>query len=150
VDGLDAALSVDWLERALRDGTIADPSQDLIIAEVFGEVVGFGLVTGTAGDESGQTYYLAGKVLPEWRGEGIGRALITENERRLTSHAGQNGERWPCVFETACADTQDDAVELLISLGYIPVATGPFSVGKPGLIPPAVGDKQILFRKAMR
>ena len=61
-------------------------ARDLLIAEVDGQIVGS--ADGTATIRDGHAvHYLFGRVHPDWRRRGIGRALFRWNERRARDRA---------------------------------------------------------------
>ena len=56
-------------------------ARDLLIAEVDGQIVGSADGTATIRDDHA-VHYMFGRVHPDWRRRGIGRALFRWNERR--------------------------------------------------------------------
>ena len=65
--------------------------RDMLIAEVDGRIVGE--ASGTASIRDGYpVHYLSGRVHPDWRRRGIGRALFRWNERRARERAAAEPE----------------------------------------------------------
>jgi mycothiol synthase len=98
-----------------------DPRRDMIIAEIDGNAVGYSRVFYEHELEGADLYWHFGFMLPEWRGQGIGKAMIHWAEmhaRELDRERGGTG--------TIYASTQVDAGEvglenLLRDIGYEPV-----------------------------
>ena len=66
-------------------------ARDLLIAEVDGQIVGH--ADGTATIRDGYpVHYVCGRVHPDWRRRGIGRALFRWNERRARDRAAAEPE----------------------------------------------------------
>lgn len=74
-----------------------DPVKDIVVAEKEhdGEIVAFGYCTRAVGLIDGTLhicYYQFGYVLPEYRGQGIGSALLDFTEARSRTIAAENGD----------------------------------------------------------
>lgn len=112
----DVAGLAQWFAHA----STWDPLTDVLLAEVNGELVGYGKVHWTEDNDGGRNYALWGSVHPAWRRRGLGRAILHANQRRLREiEAGQEvpsgvDQR----FETWCAETQVGAMALLASEGF--------------------------------
>jgi mycothiol synthase len=63
--------------------TNCDPYQDMIFAEVAGEVVGYSRVAWNLNDEGEWLAFHLGFLLPDYRRKGIGSAMLCFNEERL-------------------------------------------------------------------
>jgi mycothiol synthase len=104
-----------------------DLNQDLLIAEVDGLVVGYTRVfweVETAGNWLGCH---VGFLNPDWRGLGIGTAMLQFADNRLRSIAEQlrGSEHLPegrtCYFSTTAQATEKYTIALLEKHGYSPV-----------------------------
>jgi mycothiol synthase len=71
----------------------SDPGADIIVAEVGDQVVGFGRVMWWE-EGNGEVIYFSeiGRVIPEWRQKGIGRAILRWSEARLREIAERHLE----------------------------------------------------------
>jgi ribosomal protein S18 acetylase RimI-like enzyme len=67
-------------------------ARDLLIAEVDGQLVGEANGTATIRGEGYPVHMLWGRVHPDWRRRGIGRALFRWNERRARDRAAAEPE----------------------------------------------------------
>jgi mycothiol synthase len=89
-----------------------------LVAEVNGQVVGHGMVEGWHEADDRWVYLVRGWVLPEWRGCGIGTAMLHwgENRARQLAASEHLGERFE--FATQASSTEFEATALLLHEGY--------------------------------
>jgi mycothiol synthase len=104
--------------------TNCDPYQDMIFAEVKGEVVGYGRVSWRI-DQDGQWLgFLIGFLLPDWRWKGIGGRMLRFGEKRLAQIAlhlretGTLNNSNNCFFEIDHEQGERDKESILIREGY--------------------------------
>jgi GNAT superfamily N-acetyltransferase len=101
-----------------------DPYQDMIFAEVHGEVVAYNRVFWELLDEGSYVYTLFGFMLPAWRRKGIGTAMLLRAEKRLRQIAASHPQDSPRFFQSWAFDTEKGTKALLESQGYQPVRYG--------------------------
>jgi ribosomal protein S18 acetylase RimI-like enzyme len=113
-----------------------DPYQDMLFAELAGEVVGYGRVWWDFnGDGDWLGFHLA-FLNPEARRMGIGTAILNHNEGRLREIAdrlasdGTLGPSVPRYFEVWTSDTEAGKERMLIKEGY-EAARYAFSMQRP-------------------
>ena len=120
----------DQLERAETPEVIAhfyahlvksDPYQDMLFAEMDGQVIGYSRVSWREELDGRRIYSHFGFLLPAWRRKGIGRAMLRYNQRRIQQIAASHPDHTLCFFESQAADTEISATALLLSEGYTPV-----------------------------
>jgi GNAT superfamily N-acetyltransferase len=114
----------DTLEDVARNYsrlTNCDPYQDMIFAEIAGELVGY--VRGWWWDEArtGRLYGLAGFLVPAWRRQGIGRLMQLWMEGRLREIAATHPSHQDRFFQVNVSQHQVGTAILLEGLGYQPV-----------------------------
>ncbi|HUS17435.1 MAG TPA: GNAT family N-acetyltransferase, partial [Chloroflexia bacterium] len=121
-DGMDDDLhTLDTLRHSYRPMPGYLPARDMVIAEVDGTPVACTrVVVDRLLDGSGE-YWHVGFVLPDWRGRGIGRALLgwLEDHSRALQGAQPAGDP---VFLQADVDRREPRRERLVQrLGYTAV-----------------------------
>ena len=86
----------DWLSTAedvradYSHLTNCDPATDMIFAEIAGKTVGYGRCWWIDLKEEGRIYYFFVRLLPEWRNQGIRRAMMRHLEQRLRDIASDH------------------------------------------------------------
>ncbi len=109
--------------EALRRGLarlVAEQQAHLhLLAQVHDQVVGYSLLESWLEDDGRWVYLILGWVLPEWRGRGLGTAMLHWGEqtaRRLaaTEHPGE-----PFEFAANASSTEQDTTALLLNEGYV-------------------------------
>lgn len=115
---LEGSLDQEAIRVALAQAAASHQLDRWRLAEVEGQVVGYGNL-GSWHEEDGRwVYVIRGWVLPNWRGQGIGTALLEwgEDQVRRIAPAEHPGE--PFEFAASATDTQPDAAALLVQAGY--------------------------------
>jgi ribosomal protein S18 acetylase RimI-like enzyme len=118
VDGLERTDTVEDLARFYNNLVNCDPYQDVLFAEVDGDVVGYSRVMWAAGPEGQRHYRHYTYLLPDWHGQEIRRAMLRHSERRLVDIADGHQETVPFWFETYAMGTERHWEKLLIAEGY--------------------------------
>jgi len=129
VDQLEHATTVEDIARDYEHLINSDPYRDMLFVEMHGEVVGYSRVFWFKRDDGTYAYGHFANLLPAWRGQGIRRAMLHHNERRLReiaiAHINSNGrsaaERY---FESWANTTEMHWRALLTEAGYVPVRYG--------------------------
>lgn len=119
-DGIERSLTLDEIEHVYTHLVNSDPFEDMVFAEVDGEVVGYAQVRWRQVLNGPRIFLLSGFVHGQWRRKGIGRALLQWNESRalqIVDDLPDNRERF---FVTDAADTELGAQALFHQEGYKP------------------------------
>jgi mycothiol synthase len=95
-----------------------DPPRDVTLAEVDGRVVAIGFRSIVDTTDGFREYRLHGAVDPAFRGRGIGRAMLLENERRLRDAAAAEHGASRRIFGSWSGESQVADTALLASAGY--------------------------------
>ena len=118
VDGLERSDTVEDVARIYQTLVNCDPYEDMLFAEVDGEVIGYSRVSWAAVQEGVRFYRHYTYLLPGWRGKGIRRTLLRNSESRLVEIAAGHEETEQSWFETFAAGTEHHWENLLLSEGY--------------------------------
>jgi mycothiol synthase len=108
-EGLSASLS-----RAAAEGR----QDQWLVAEVEGQVVGYSQLEWWPEGDGTWVYLTLGWVLPDWRGKGIGTAMLhwAEDRSRCLAAAQHPGE--PSELAANASSTEYEATALLVHEGY--------------------------------
>ena len=154
-DGIDERVSEAGISNWFAHPSPAfDASRDVVVAEVDGEVVAYG-VSGWVDTTDGlREHHSRGHVHPEWRRRGIGSAILAHNIARAHQVAAEQGDERTRVVGTWAADRQPGAIALLERNWFAP-ARWFFEMVRPTLddinLPPGrtVGDIKTAIREAI-
>lgn len=133
-DGMPARVTLDAKLAQYRHTSDAfDPGRDLTLAEVDSEAVGYA-VRGwiDVHDSDLREYRVDGAVVPEWRGRGVGRAVLAESMRRAADLARGHDTTRARAFGSLSHEGQVADEALLRSAGFAP-ARYFFIMGRPTL-----------------
>jgi ribosomal protein S18 acetylase RimI-like enzyme len=121
VDPLSTVESIPSLEtmrasisRALAIGQ----AERWSIAEVGEAVAGYGRVASWVERDGTWVYLTLGWVAPEWRGRGIGTAMIHQSESQIRRWAPADHPGEAAEFAANASSTEMDATDLLLHEGY--------------------------------
>lgn len=121
VDPLSARESVPTAETLAQRFPIGELlySPDLLIAEANGQIIGYTHVLWRWTEESGTCVYLhLCYLIPAWRGQGIGRAMLHWAQRRIRELASEEHPSGASVLATNVSSTEREADILIQSEGY--------------------------------
>jgi len=127
VELMNRSEAADRVERGTSVGELrawwvsdpGDPEQDVFLALVDGEVVGFGRVILREGEGFSQ-FQARGTVAPEWRRRGVGTQILAECERRAKARLDEASSA-TVEFQALADKTQLDVAALFKSFGLSPV-----------------------------
>lgn len=94
-----------------------DPARDVMLAEIGGVIVGAAQREVVDTTDGHREYRLDGVVDPAWRGRGIGRAILAENERRARALAAEEGAASP-ILGSWSWDSQPGDIAVLEAAGF--------------------------------
>jgi GNAT superfamily N-acetyltransferase len=116
-DDLDYVLTVDRLRNEYENLPNFDPLEDVVLAEVDGEVVGYSQIRWFQEVDGPFATAHRERVHPDWRGSGIARALLEINTSRAREMASAH-TKGPWRMGTITADTEVHRTRVLEGSGY--------------------------------
>lgn len=103
------------LARVLAAMPGCDLDKNVLIVEGEGSVIGYNVISWCTEDDNTRLYCHRGYVLPEWRGRGIGTAMLHWAEERIREIAGGQA-----MVSTNASSTEKETTRLLFKEGYFP------------------------------
>jgi mycothiol synthase len=96
-----------------------DPSQDVVLAEVAGRLVGYAWVDWIdTSDGLLREFRVGGYVHPDWQGRGIGRTILAWQEARARAHPAAAATDRPLALGTWSSEANDRKIRLFTHAGY--------------------------------
>lgn len=125
VDGIERSDTLEELANNYAHLENCDPFQDVLVAEINGQVIAYSRVFWGKQLDGTRTYTSFGFLLPEWRRKGIGAAMLNHGERRLREIAANHPHDGPRYFQVFYVDeTEKGTLALLEKAGYTPIRYG--------------------------
>ncbi len=120
-DHSDATFGVEEVAFAFTPSERYDPYRRLVIAEVGGTPVAFASFFNGPQQDGSQLYSMLGAVMPDWRRQGLGRALLHHTEGLAREWASQQVAPTPSFYQAVASDKAVGTIALLEQEGYLPV-----------------------------
>jgi mycothiol synthase len=130
VVAIEASADADKVERVTTIEDIAnnyahltnsDPYQDMIFAEIDGNVIGYSRGWWYEEDNGPRLYGFVGFLVPAWRRKGIGREMLHWVENRLRVNASGHPVEQPKFFQAFVTQHEVGVAKMLEKEGYTPV-----------------------------
>lgn len=131
-DGIERTDTLDGIARNYEHLINCDPYRDMLFVEKDDEVIGYSRVWWWAEPNGKHLYSHFAFLLPEWRRDGVRRAMLHYNEGRLREIAAGHPKDVPRIFDTWVSGGETHWESLLTSEGYEGVRFG-FSMVRPDL-----------------
>jgi mycothiol synthase len=119
-DNVERNVSADNIADAYRYLDNCDPFKDIIVAEVFGKIVGYARGWWESDVNSGHIYHHNGFLIPEWRRKGIGHAMLLWMETHLSELANSHLANTR-HFQVNVTQFQEGTSIMLQRAGYQPI-----------------------------
>lgn len=121
-DGIDERISEAGISNWFGHPSRAfDAAHDVVVAEVDGEVVAYGVAGWVDTTDGLREHRSIGHVDPQWRRRGIGSAILAHNTARALRVAAEQAEERTRVLGTWAADREPGAIALFEGNGFTPV-----------------------------
>jgi mycothiol synthase len=119
-DNVERIVSADDIASAYQHLNNCDPFKDIIVAEVFGKIIGYARGWWENDINSERIYHHNGFLIPEWRRKGIGHAMLFWVESHFSelanSHHGNARS-----FQANVTQFQEGTSIMLQRAGYQPI-----------------------------
>jgi ribosomal protein S18 acetylase RimI-like enzyme len=110
--------SRDEMRDALKHVVDAQQQQQRLVAQINDQVVGYSIVESWHENDGRWVYLILGWVLPQWRGRGIGTAMLHWGEQTARALAASQHPNEPFEFAANANSTQPESTALLLREGY--------------------------------
>ena len=120
-DQVEEVDTLETLTNAYAHLVNCDPYRDMLFVEVAGQLVGYARVFWVEAADGSRLYIHLGFLLPAWRGQGIGRAMLSFCEQRLREIAAAHPAGQPRSLQVAAMNTETAKARLFERSGYAPV-----------------------------
>ncbi len=110
--------SCEGLRESLSQAVAEGRQDQWLVAEVREQVVGYSEMDWWPEEDGTWVYLTLGWILPEWRGRGIGTAMLHWVEDRFRSLAAAQHPNEKGEFAANASSTEKEATALLLQEGY--------------------------------
>ena len=115
---LESLPTVEDIRLALAQAAASQRLDHRLVAEVSGQVVGHSAIESWHEEDGRWVYLILGWVLPEWRGSGIGTAMLHWGEHRSRQLAANEHPGEPFEFAGNASRTELASAALLLHEDY--------------------------------
>ena len=120
-DKQESGETLEDLKYDYKHLTNCDPYQDMIMAEIHGELIAYARVTWWQEEEPNDRIYSHFvNIMPEWRDQGVENAIIQWCEVRLREIAGNHPQDSQRIFQTYSNEFKTSFNNLLETQDYLP------------------------------
>jgi mycothiol synthase len=123
-DSIERTSTLEDLAKVYSNLKNSDPQRDMVITEINGVLVGYSRVTWGVELDGTRIYEHFGFLKPEWRGKGLGMALVSWAEARLREIAADHPDTGPRFLGGWAFDTQTTMIGVFEKAGYKPIRYG--------------------------
>ena len=120
-DGLDWANTAADVANYLNSPFPCDPARDVVVAEVDGDVVGYGRAWWRTLEDGTMLYISSNYVAPAGRGGELRRTMLHRTEARLRQIAAEHPAGQPKLYQVFTDLNVADLAAVLTAEGYAPV-----------------------------
>ena len=121
VDKDDWSNSLEDITRSYNHLRNCDPNEDMIFAEVAGQVVGYGRIWWEDERKGTRLYPLFVHLMPAWRGQGIRQGMLGHLEQRAIQISEQHPHEGEQALQANAGEAEADWIQLLKRDGFTPV-----------------------------
>jgi GNAT superfamily N-acetyltransferase len=115
---LESIPSLESMQRSLTHAMAKARGEDWLVAEVDERVVGYGRIASWPERDGTWIYLALGWITPDWRGQGIGTALLYQTEERIRYLVRREHPNEKIELAANASSTETEATALLLHEGY--------------------------------
>ena len=115
---MESLPSRDQVLASLSKAVVENQHDQYLVAQVGERVIGYSRIQSWPEGDGTWVYLTLGWVLPEWRGKGIGTAMLHWTEERIRRLAAAEHPNEKCEFAANASSTEKEATSLLLHEGY--------------------------------
>jgi len=119
-DQVERVITAENLSTYFQHLDNCDPYKDMLFAEIYNQVIGYSRVEWEKESSGSYHYRSMGIILPAWRNQGIGSAMLKHNENHLREIAQQHPDEAAKFFRSGASENEVEATALLKRFGYQP------------------------------
>lgn len=120
-DQVERVTTIEDIAHAYAHLTNCDPYQDMIIAEINGEIIGYSRGWWFAEERGPHIYAFVGFLIPAWRRKGIGTVMLRWLENRLRLIADGHPSAQAKFFQTSITQYEVGLAAMVLREGYHPI-----------------------------
>lgn len=118
LSSMESVPTLDEMHARLAPSSAFDPATDALVVELDGQIIGYSRVTWWTERDGVWLYLTTGRLLPAWRGRGIGTAMLRWAESRAAALATTHPTDGKAMLGANASSTEVDATALLRDAGY--------------------------------
>jgi mycothiol synthase len=118
LSSMESIPTLDELRARFAPSSTFDPTADALIVEMNGRVIGYSRVIWWTERDGVWLYLTTGRLLPSWRGKGIGTAMLRWAEGRAAALAATHPTDGKAMLGANASSTEVDGTALLRDAGY--------------------------------
>src|SRR5437868_22700 len=118
LSSIEHAPTQDDLAQRLADVVRQEQTRNWLVAQVEDEVIGYSRILWWTEDDGMWVYLTVGWVVPDWRGKGIGTAMLHWAESRIRELAKEHPNEGKWEYASNASSTEKEATALLQAEGY--------------------------------
>jgi len=109
---------LDDIARTYRHLVHCDPRRDMLMAQIDGQMIGYGRVWWEDEHDGDRVYNFFINLVPSWRGKGVRLALLHWLERRARALSDENPSSRAETLQTGGTEYERDSQRVLEAEGY--------------------------------
>jgi mycothiol synthase len=118
LSSMESIPTLDGIRARFAPSSTFDPATDALVVEMDGQVIGYSRVTWWTERDGVWLYLTTGRLLPAWRGQGIGASMLQWAEERAAALAATHPTDGKAMVGANASSTEVDATALLRDAGY--------------------------------